>query len=377
MSEDQPIWLLRTVVVSLVGVFIVLVGLSVRASVGNPTLILSRTLEQDSGIMLISRLGVSGVLDGSQQGLMKTLFVKAKPGDTLMIPNVVPSSGSSFVMACCGEAGYQYDSINGLFLFIPAFVEPSESYTISFEGEKISNGTPVKFRAFNRTVGNKLVFSRSMELRLLGNGDNDNVEYATAGAGLPYFQKYNKPLLISKTTTVYARLLLSNGKYTGYSKIELIRSNDVVAIDCSASPLSKSVEEVDNSSLIDKDVLLNLMLNDTLQPINHRTYASWKEKEMVLIFDRATLKPFNGIDFLFLKSERKESIARISFYRDDGSVIKGDYLYQEMDGLLKVRFCPASVKEVRFLKVKFSRSLWQQVLGRKMLFSIVGIYIYP
>ena len=122
MSEDQPTWLLRTVVVSLVGVFIVLVGLSVRASVGNPTLISSRTLEQDSGIMLISRLGVSGVLDGSQQGLMKTLFVKAKPGDTLMIPNVVPSSGSSFVMACCGEAGYQYDSINGLFLFIPAVV---------------------------------------------------------------------------------------------------------------------------------------------------------------------------------------------------------------------------------------------------------------
>ncbi len=341
------------------------------------TLVSTESLTQsDTGFMVIGHKGVSAKIESAKEGLGKTIFVKANPGDTLLLPNVVPVKNPSFVLACCGEAGYLLDSIYGLYVIIPSFVELNETYTISFEGSLKRNLPSVSFFAFNRVVENRLVFSRSMELRMENRLDNGAIEYALAEDGMPVFRRYTRPLLISKSTIVYARVRLDDGTCQGYSKIQLERSNDIISIECEANPIPVEENEGITKSFLSRVELLNLVLCDSAFLFENQVSACWFEKEITLRLDRATLKPFKGMDLYFQIGKGEEDVERVSFY-SDGKQIKGSYSFSRINDLLKVSFTPECNIDVRTLHVRISQSFWQRLIGEKGYFRIVGLYVKP
>lgn len=332
--------------------------------------------QSDTGFVIIGPKGVSARMESDEVGLGKTLFVKAIPGDTLFLPNVIPVKNPSFVLACCGEAGYLLDSIYGLYIIIPSFVEPNEVYTISFEGSLKPNLPVVDFLAFNRVVENRLVFSRSMELRLTNRLSNGVVEYALAEDRMPVFHRYNKPLLISKSTTVYARVRINESTCQGYSRIRLERSNDVMAVDCERNLILVEPNEGRRSCHLRKEELLNLVLSDSLFPSENSESACWFEKEITLMLDRATLKPFGGLDLFFLMGKDDDVIKKVSCY-SEGIQIKGRSSFNRVGDVLKVCFIPEHDLDVRTLKVKASQSFWHRLIGTKRYFRLIGLHVKP
>ena len=341
------------------------------------TLVSTESITQsDTGFMVIGHKGVSAKIESAKEGLGKTIFVKANPGDTLLLPNVVPVKNPSFVLACCGEAGYLLDSIYGLYVIIPSFVELNETYTISFEGSLKRNLPSVSFFAFNRVVENRLVFGRSMELRMENSLHKGAIEYALAEDGMPVFRRYTRPLLISKSTIVYARVRLDDGSCQGYSKIQLERSNDIMSIECEANPIPVEENKGITKSFLSREELLNLVLCDSAFLFENQVSACWFEKEITLRLDRATLKPFKGMDLYFQVGEDDEIVKRVIFY-SDGKQIKGRLLFNRDNGVLKISFIPDRDMDVRTLQVRISQSFWQRLIGGKGYFRIVGLYAKP